>query len=102
MDESTPIAERRPRVRRCVAAAIGRDISSEGYPAGSALAGENDPGVIRESSKALESMRLVRGRPAVRLLDAAPNLTAAGKPARTTEQHGQMRRSRGYANEEHP
>jgi GntR family galactonate operon transcriptional repressor len=66
-------AERRPRVRRNVTAAIAEDICSERYPAGAALPRENDlcdvygvsRTVIRESLKILESKGLVRGKPRI-------------------------------------
>jgi DNA-binding FadR family transcriptional regulator len=73
MDEPTPIAERRPRVRRSVTAAVGKDICSGRYAPGAALPRENDlcdlhsvsRTVIRESLKVLESKGLVRGKPRI-------------------------------------
>lgn len=64
---------KRPRVRLNVTAAIGADICSERYPAGSPLPKESDlcalygvsRTVIRESLKVLETKGLVRGRPRV-------------------------------------
>ena len=64
---------KRPRVRLNVTAAIGADICSERYPAGSPLPKENDlctlygvsRTVIRESLKVLETKGLVRGRPRI-------------------------------------
>ncbi|WFU01238.1 FadR/GntR family transcriptional regulator [Rhizobium sp. CB3171] len=66
-------AERRPRVRKNVTAAIAEDICSERYPSGSPLPRENDlcdlygvsRTVIRESLKILESKGLVRGKPRI-------------------------------------
>ncbi|PZM12502.1 GntR family transcriptional regulator [Rhizobium tubonense] len=66
-------AERRPRVRRNVTAAIAEDICAERYVSGSPLPRENDlcniygvsRTVIRESLKILESKGLVRGKPRI-------------------------------------
>ncbi|MBL0371750.1 FadR family transcriptional regulator [Rhizobium sp. KVB221] len=64
---------KRPRVQKNVTAAIGADICSERYPAGSTLPRESDlcvtygvsRTVIRESFKILETKGLVRSRPRV-------------------------------------
>ncbi|PTM94318.1 FadR/GntR family transcriptional regulator [Mycoplana dimorpha] len=64
---------RRPRVQKSVIAAIGLDICSERYPAGTALPRENDlcglygvsRTVIRETLKVLAAKGLVSSRPRV-------------------------------------